>query len=53
LLKKTKFKFILSYNNSSKLRALYKWAKINEHDWTYFMSEGRRQNGKELLITNF
>ncbi len=53
ILKKTKFKFILSYNNSEKLKKLYSWAKINEHDWTYFMSEGRRQNGKELIITNF
>jgi DNA adenine methylase len=53
LLKTTKFKFILSYENSTEIREMYKWANIYETNFTYFMSEARRQNGNELIITNF
>lgn len=53
LLKKTKFKFILSYEDSEEVRNLYKWANIYNTNFTYFMSEARRQNGSELIITNF
>ena len=53
ILKNTKFKFVLSYENCEEVKKLYDWTYINELDWTYFMSEARRQNGKELLITNF
>lgn len=53
LLIKTDFKFILSYENCDEIKEIYNWANINEIDWTYFMSEGRRQNGKEVIITNF
>ena len=52
-LKATKFKFVLSYKNCEEIKKLYNWAYINELDWTYFMSEARRQEGKELLISNF
>lgn len=53
LLKKTKFKFILSYEDSPEVRTMYSWTKIHETNFTYFMSEARRQNGCELIITNF
>lgn len=53
LLKKTKYKFILSYENSSKIKDLYNWANIYEIEFRYYLSEARRQNGKELVITNF
>lgn len=53
LLKKTKFKFILSYENSPEIRELYKWANIHEISFRYYMSEARRQDGNELIITNF
>ena len=53
VLKNTKFKFILSYNYHEELLKMYKWAFINSTDWKYFMSEGRRTIGKELIITNF
>jgi len=53
LLKQTKYKFILSYENCEEIKEMYSWANIHEIDWTYFMSEARRQNGKELIITNF
>ena len=53
LLKNTKFKFILSYNYHKELLDMYKWAFINSTDWKYFMSEGRRLVGKELIITNY
>jgi len=53
LLKKTKFKFILSYENTPEIKKMYDWANIHETNFTYFMSEARRQNGCELIITNF
>lgn len=53
LLKKTKFKFLLSYNYHKELFKMYKWAFINSTDWKYFMSEGRRLVGKELIISNY
>jgi DNA adenine methylase len=53
LLKKTRYKFILSYENRKEIKELYNWANIYKIDFTYFMSEARRQEGKELIITNF
>ena len=53
ILEKTNFKFVLSYENSEEIKNMYNWAYIHELDWTYFLSEGRRQNGKEVIITNF
>ena len=53
LLKKTPFKFILSYEDSRQIREIYSWAKVNSTNFTYYMSEARRSNGKELVITNF
>jgi len=53
LLKKTNYKFILSYENCAGVKRLYNWANVCDIDFTYFMSEARRQNGSELIITNF
>jgi|TARA_B100000029_G_C17372425_1_gene886665 DNA adenine methylase len=53
LLKKTKHRFILSYNYHEDLFKLYHWAIIKEKTWKYFMSEERRQVGKELIISNY
>lgn len=53
LLKRSKAKFILSYENCPEIKEMYKWAKISEVTWKYFMSEDRRQVGSELVITNF
>ncbi len=53
LLKKTKFKFVLSYDDCKEVRNLYRWANIYKINFTYFISEARRQKKKELIITNF
>lgn len=53
LLKKTKFKFILSYEDSKEIREMYDWANINIIKFRYFLSEARRQQAHELIITNF
>lgn len=53
MLKRTRFKFVLSYDNVDEIRELYSWAIVKDSTWTYFMSENRRQIGKELIITNF
>ncbi len=53
LLKKTSYKFILSYNYHKDLFKMYNWANIKEKTWKYFMSENRRQIGKELVISNY
>lgn len=53
LLKKTKSKFILSYEDCPEIMAMYNWAKINKINFRYYMSEARRQDGFELIITNF
>ena len=53
LLKKTPYKFVLSYDNVREIRDMYEWAFLKADTWKYYMSEGRRTNGKELIITNF
>ena len=53
ILKKSKFKFVLSYDNFDEVVKMYDWANIHKTDWTYFMSENRRQVGRELIISNF
>lgn len=53
LLKNCKFKFVLSYDDNDDIKDLYNWAEIKQSNWTYFMSENRRQNGNELIITNY
>lgn len=41
-------KWVLSYNDSSKIRELYKHARILKPEWTYGMSNGKKS--EELLI---
>ena len=53
ILKKSDFKFILSYNNHDEIKKIYNWANIKDENWVYFMSENRRLDGKELIITNY
>ena len=53
MLKIANYKFILSYNNCKEIKEMYKWANIKDESWVYFMSEQRRTDGKELIITNF
>jgi len=48
-----KAKFILSYENCPEIKEIYNWAKIHKINFRYFMSEGRRQEGSEFIITNF
>lgn len=55
LLKKTKYNFVLSYDNSPQIKELYKWANTIELTWNYNTSNiagGKRKKGKEILITN-
>jgi len=53
ILKNAKFKFILSYENSPIVNEMYSWANIKTESWVYYLSEERRQDGKELIISNF
>jgi DNA adenine methylase len=56
LLKNTKFKFLLSYDDSSEVRELYDWAYFTELNWNYNTSNisgEKRKKGNELLISNF
>lgn len=53
ILKNAKFKFVLSYENSPIINDMYKWANIRTESWVYYLSENRRQDGKELIISNF
>lgn len=53
ILKVAKFKFVLSYENSPAVKEMYNWANIESSSWVYYMSEQRRQDGKELIIKNF
>ncbi len=53
LLRETRFKFVLSYDDCPGVRKLYDWANISQINFTYFMSEGRRKKTNEVVITNF
>ncbi len=53
ILKLASFNFVLSYNNHPELYKLYEWCNISNENWVYFMSENRRLDGKELIISNF
>ena len=52
-LKNINGKFILSYNRHSEIKDMYSWANIKEESWVYYMSGAKRDEGKELIITNF
>ena len=55
LKKGKKNNWVLSYDNCSQTKALYKWASIKEHQMTYSITTGSRNGantkGKELIIT--
>jgi len=57
-LKKTPFKFILTYDDCEEIRNMYKWANIYEQQFFYRLDNSRNNNNKrkkgcELIITNF
>ena len=55
ILRDSKFKFVLSYDNCEEVKNLYDWAFISTREWFYNTanSSGPRKMGKELLISNF
>lgn len=56
LLKKTKHKFLLTYDDSEEIRELYRNFHIKEWNLQYGMNNFKQRNaevGKELLISNF
>lgn len=52
ILKSSNFNFVLSYNNHPELYEMYKWSNVSNEEWVYYMSESRRSDGKELIISN-
>lgn len=57
-LKETKHSFFLTYEDAPEIRELYSWARIYEMSFFYRVgdsstSEGKRQQGAELVITNY
>lgn len=57
-LKKTPYKFILTYDDCDEVRQLYSWANIYEQKFFYRLdnsqdNNNKRQKGNELVITNF
>ena len=56
ILKKTKFPFLATYDNTEYVRDLYSWAEQKSYTWTYSVQMSHKQSreeGKELFITNF
>jgi DNA adenine methylase len=58
ILKKTKHKFFLTYDNCKEIRELYSWANIFEISFIYRLdnsndNEKKRKSGNELVITNY
>lgn len=59
LLKKTRYKFLLTYDNCDFIKKLYKWAyQYEDFTWTYSLANSRvhhnpREIGNELFISNF
>lgn len=56
VLKKTRHKFCLTYDNCEPVKELYNWAKIQEVSWRYDTANSNvasRKMGRELIITNF
>ena len=55
-MKKTKFPFLATYDNTEYVRDLYSWAEQKSYTWTYSVQMSHKQSreeGKELFITNF
>jgi len=58
ILKKTKYKFFLSYDNRPEIKKLYSWANIYDLKFYYRQDNSRDNNNKrkigdELVITNY
>lgn len=58
LLKLTKYKFVLTYDDSEDIRNLYSWAYIYDLNFYYRINNSKdtsnkRKTGAELIITNF
>lgn len=57
-LKKTKHRFLLTYDDCEFVRELYQWAHLYDRTWTYTVANARvhhnpRESGNELFISNF
>jgi len=56
ILKRMKNKFLLTYDNCSKIRKIYDWANVNQVSWRYHTANSNkttRKMGNELIITNY
>jgi DNA adenine methylase len=58
VLKKTKHKFFLTYDDCDEIRELYSWANIYEINFFYRLDNSndnnkKRKKGNELVITNY
>lgn len=58
LLKETKHKFVLTYDDCPQIRKMYSWAHIYDAKFYYRIdnsqhTENHRKKGTELIITNF
>ena len=56
ILKKTKNKFLLTYDNVDEIKELYNWANLYPATWRYHTAnsnQATRKKGKELIITNY
>ena len=58
ILKKTKHKFFLSYDNNEEIKKMYSWANIYDLKFFYRQdnskdSNNKRKIGNEIVITNY
>ena len=56
ILKNTKNKFLLTYDNVDEVRKLYNWANLHPASWRYHTSNSNkatRKKGNEIIITNY
>ena len=56
ILKKTRHKFCLTYDDCNEIREMYDWAFVKHVSWRYHIANSNvtsRKMGNELLITNF
>lgn len=56
ILRKTPYKFCLSYDDCEEIRDMYSWANFHKRSWLYNTANCRgttRSIGRELIITNY
>ena len=56
ILKKTKNKFLLTYDNVDEVKKLYSWANLYPATWRYHTANSNkatRKKGNEIVITNY